>query len=198
MFTCKICNKEFKNISGLSIHLSKSHKIILPKNYYDIWIKQNEDGKCQICHKETQYGVEYNFQREKFKKKYNKICLEKYGVENASQNIDIYNKGLKTRRLIHKYKDTNLTYQGSYELDFLEKNYIKFPDIKRGPSIKYKVNGRNKVYHPDFYIPSQNLIIEIKSSYILTLDENFEAKKEATISSGFNYLMILDKNYSEL
>lgn len=91
-----------------------------------------------------------------------------------------------------------LYYQGSYELDFLEKFYNKFPDIKRGPSIKYVFNGKNKVYHSDFYIPSLNLIIECKNSYGLKkFKEQIHAKERAAIKQNFNYLIIVNKNYTE-
>ena len=143
------------------------------------------------------YGVEYSFQSRNIRNKSKNTMLIKYGVENAAQNIDIYNKGLKTRFLIHKFRDTNLWYQGTYELDFLNKYYDKFDNIQRGPSIKYIFSGKNKVYFPDFYIPLLNLIIEIKSSWTLEIDAEIEEKKKATISNGFNYLMILDKNYNE-
>ena len=63
-------------------------------------------------------------------------------------------------------------------------------------NIKYKVGDKNKVYHSDFYIPSLNLIVEIKSSWTLKLDVDIEEKKKATIANGFEYVMILDKDYS--
>jgi hypothetical protein len=117
-------------------------------------------------------------------------------VENPAQNREIYEKSLKTRRQIHKFKDTNITYQGSYELDFLEKFYDKI-DIENGPSVPYLFEGKNKVYHSDFYIPSKNLIVEIKSDYILTLDKEINEKKEFCLKQDYNYILILNKDYSE-
>ena len=131
------------------------------------------------------YGVEYPQQNKEIQNKTKNTCVKKYGVEYPSQNIEVYNKGLKTRLFIHKYKDTNLTYQGTYELDFLDKFYNKI-DIENGPSIKYNANGKNKVYHSDFYIKSLNLVVEIKSSWTLKLDIDIEEKKKAIISNGFN------------
>jgi len=64
--------------------------------------------------------------------------------------------------------------------------------------IKYTFNGKNKVYHPDFYIPSLNLIVEIKNSYLAEKDkEQIELKKQASINSGFKYIMIINKNYTQ-
>ena len=44
---------------------------------------------------------------------------------------------------------------------------------------------------PDFYIPSKNLIVEIKSSF--TLDkQNMIDKKKAYIEQGYNFKLICD------
>ena len=49
-------------------------------------------------------------------------------------------------------------------------------------------------------IPSLNLIIEIKSKWILKKqgEEIIKAKEKATIASGFNYYAIIEKDYSNL
>jgi hypothetical protein len=141
------------------------------------------------------YGIEAGFLD---KEKSKQTCLIKYGVEYPNQNQEQFNKGFKTRLLIHQYKNTILTYQGTYELDFIEKHYDKYPDIQNGLSFKYIMNGKNKVYHSDFYIQSLNLIVEIKNSYLAKRDkEEIKLKKQSVIDAGYNYLMILNKNYDE-
>lgn len=126
-------------------------------------------------------------------------CLDKYGVEHPMQNINIFEKGQKTKFLRHKFKDTNIWYQGSYELDFLEKYFDKYPDIERGPTIKYKLNGKNKIYFPDFYIPSKNVVVECKNSYLFNKHKDIiQIQEISTIDSGFNFIIIIDKNYSVL
>jgi len=132
----------------------------------------------------------YNDENYRNYEKIKQTCLLRYGVENPQQNIEIHEKTQKSARKLMQF-NSNLWYQGTYELDFLTKYVHIYPEIQRGPSIKYG----NRIYHPDFFIPSLNLIIEIKSTY--TFNENDNKKKEATISNGFNYLMILDKNYTE-
>lgn len=150
--------------------------------------------KCKQTKKEK-YGNEKFTNREKSKQ----TCLEKYGVENPSQNKDILEKQQKAMFKLKKYKDADIWYQCSLELDFLEKYYEKYPCIQRGPSIKYQFEGKNKVYHSDFYIPSLNLIIECKNLWLAKRDkEIIEAKEKATIANGFNYIMIVDKDYSML
>jgi uncharacterized C2H2 Zn-finger protein len=143
------------------------------------------------------YGVEYSLQAEEVREKGKKTCLKKFGVENASQNKDVFNKGLMTRLLRKQYKDTNLHYQASYELDFLEKYYDIIKDLEDGPSIKYKYKEKEKIYFSDFYSPFLNLIIEIKSSWTLKLDESIKEKKKYTLKKGYNYIRIVNKNYDE-
>ncbi len=96
-----------------------------------------------------------------------------------------------------KYKNTDIWYQGSYELDFLERYLDKY-DIQNAKPIKYFHKNKQHVYHPDFYIPLLNLIIECKSTYYYEKNKLIDnAKKKATIANGFNYVMILDKNYND-
>lgn len=53
-------------------------------------------------------------------------------------------------------------------------------------------------YFPDFYIAKFNLIVEIKSSYILSKDPiTVELKASATKAAGHKYIMILDKKYDQ-
>jgi hypothetical protein len=54
METCKICNKEFKNLKSLSTHLTKEHNF-LTKDYYDKFLKKEGDGQCYVCGNETSY-----------------------------------------------------------------------------------------------------------------------------------------------
>jgi hypothetical protein len=86
-----------------------------------------------------------------------------------------------------------LYYQGSYEFDFLV-NYFDIFKIKRGLTFRYD----NSIYYSDFYIESLNLIIEIKSTFYYNLNPDKILRKSSTvIESGYNFILILDKNYKE-
>ena len=68
------------------------------------------------------------------------------------------------------------------------------------PRIEYIINDNDKHYYfPDFFIPKYNLIIEIKSSWILKKQgiDIVARKKDATIKNNFKYLLILDNNFDE-
>lgn len=143
------------------------------------------------------YGIDNYSKTEKFKESCKKTCLEKYGVENSSQDPDIFSKQQKRRYEIKKYLETELYYQGTYEKDFLDNYYNKI-EISKIDSIDYTFNNKNKRYFPDFYIQKYNLIVEIKSSYTYNRhkEQNISKEKEC-ISQGYNFVFIINKNYSE-
>lgn len=126
-----------------------------------------------------------------------KTFYNKHGCDFPSQNPESFEKGQLSGKRIKYFKETGLYYRGTYELDFLNIFYDNFSDMQQGKTIPYKLNGKNHKYHSDFYIPSLNLIIEIKNSYLFKRDKSIiNAKEKATIANGFKYVMILDKNYS--
>jgi len=240
LFVCEECNVTYEAMNNFSRHIGKYHN---KKDYYDKWLKEDGEGICLICKKESRFSNKFNigyknccsaecvkiYNRQMFEKgmmeihgtiipmrikksrdKYEETMMQRYNTiipaknKNISnkilatmnlrygnnapiQNKEIFDKTFKTRILIHLYKDTNLTYQGSYELDFIDKYHDKY-SIQNGPSIIYFFENKKHIYHSDFYISSLNLVIEIKSSYILKIDENVEAKRLAVIAAGFNYI----------
>lgn len=160
---------------------------------------QSEDFKNKS--KETcieKYGHEFYQSSDDYKNKIIQTCTDKYGCENVMQSKKHFDMQSKSSLKTKKYNNTDLTYQGTYELDFIERYYNKVIIEKTNP-IQYKLNENTHYYHPDFYLPDYNLIIEVKSSYTYEydLDKNI-AKKQYSIKSGFNFLFIIDKDYSEL
>lgn len=171
-------------------------------------IKKNWENKSNFEIKEIvesrnktirdRYGVDNYTQTDEFKEKCIETCRIKYGYDSHNQSPIIHIKqqesGLKTKT----HQPSNLKYQGTYELDFLERYYNKVIIEKTSP-IQYQLNENTHYYHPDFYLPKYNLIVEVKSTYTYEydLDKNI-AKKEYSIKSGFNFIFIIDKNYSEL
>jgi hypothetical protein len=59
------------------------------------------------------------------------------------------------------------------------------------PIIKY---GNNKLYFPDFYLPKQNLLIEVKSTYTFEKHkENVFEKCNASIKQGYSIALVILK-----
>ena len=154
---------------------------------------------CDVIQKEIESFKKSKYEFENFNLNFitKKTNLERYGVEYPMQVLEFAEKQQKNSKKVIKYND-NLYYQGSYEKDFLD--YISslgmIEELKRGPSIKYKLNDTNRIYYPDFYLENYNLIIEVKSSYYYDkfLEKNIEKKKKC-IEDGFNFLFIINKNY---
>ena len=69
---------------------------------------------------------------------------------------------------------------------------------KRPPTIWYEIDGTTRRYHPDFWIPSQNIVVEVKSEYTKGLEGSewnnmLRAKRQAVKDSGFKFrLLVLD------
>jgi len=175
----------------------KQRKITCLKKYgITSVLADKEYMKLSILNK---YGVENVSKLDWVKEKMKKTWINNYGVDHPSKDPKIHKKQQLSGFRAKKFKNTNIYYRGSYELDFLEKFNDKI-DIKNAPSISYFMNNKIYNYFPDFYIPSMNLIVEIKSTWILNKQnkEKTKAKELATINNGFNYIMILDKDYSKL
>jgi hypothetical protein len=223
LFCCRQCKNEY----GVSENTKNKIKVSLKKTCLEkygvtsfistvqfkektrkIWIKnygvENPMKSENIQEKVKQtnikkYGATSQFNKKSIlHKDYEKLMIKKYGCISPTQNKLIFEKQQKNSYLLKKFKNTILYYRGSYELDFLENYHNKFSDLINAPSIKYKFNNKDKIYFPDFYIPSLNLIIECKNSYLYKKDNFIILEKEkATIANGFKYFLILDKNYME-
>lgn len=73
MNICKICNKEFKNLNVLSAHLTKKHKNITQKYYYDTYMSTERSHVCKTCGKPTKFqSIGYGY-----KEHCNKVCANK-------------------------------------------------------------------------------------------------------------------------
>lgn len=54
---CELCGADFPSKKALSIHLANYHKLDKPKikDYYDTYLKQDGDGFCKWCGKESSF-----------------------------------------------------------------------------------------------------------------------------------------------
>lgn len=166
-----------KNVSQLKEIMDKSNK-----------------SRSETCMKE--HGVPHYFMVPEVQEKIRNTFMKKYGFPYAIQNQDVFLRNQKSGCRAKKYRD--LYYRGSFELDFLEKYYDKI-EIKQGLSIPYIFEGKSKIYHSDFWIPSLNLVVEIKNSYLNKRHKKkIKTKKAAVLAAGYNFIMIINKNYSKL
>lgn len=147
------------------------------------------------------YGVEHISQKEDYTKKCKETSLKKYGVEYPMQNAEVSEKSSKNS---YKFKQftfpcgNTIQVQG-YEpfiLDILVKEGHTYEEIitKRTevPEIWYNINGINKRYYCDVYIPKTNTIYEVKSTWTNTKDiDKNKLKKQACIDNGYNFQLYI-------
>lgn len=112
------------------------------------------------------------------------------------QNPDILEKALHNGK---KYRSFELPsgkiikiqgYEDKAILELLESYEEKdiITSKKFVPKINYYFEGKNRVYYPDIYIPKENKIYEVKSTYTYKADlEKNEVKREACIAQGFSF-----------
>ena len=122
------------------------------------------------------YGVEYPFQSKIIKERIKQTCLERYGVESTNQLKEVKEKKKQTflekygvenpsfRKeiidKIHNTKKKNHTFNTSkLEEQIYELLKLKFKEVKR------QYNEERYPYRCDFYIPEEDLFIEIQGNF---------------------------------
>jgi hypothetical protein len=217
----KLDGKKFSSRSSLNEYIEQTYHADLDRlnwtagRYYFYRKYGKTEGKCVISGKPTKFNdslnryerfhseVEAKLYREQFKQRMQKT----YGTTHLLNNPDQQKKMLDNRAISLDYKwndGTVLKVTSKYEYDFLDycENVLKLPSstFTEPPIIYYKDNGEQKFYMPDFFIPSINLIVEIKglNNHYQKRDQYKEnLKKEAVIKEGFLFIQINDKNYTE-
>jgi len=202
---CPICKKNKVNYRPNGLGYYKHCSISCSRKD-----KKTQDKCKNTCLKK--YGYEHNLSKgSPMRDKMVRNLIKKYGVTNISQLENVKNKKRKTFQKNHKephplwgntwydIKIGNEEYkvQGyeRYAIYDLIKKYgkenviIRYKDIKSNiGEIIYFYNNKKYRYYPDFYIKSENKIIEVKS--LFTLQNNLEIttlKMESCVNEGLKY-----------
>jgi hypothetical protein len=145
-------------------------------------------------------------EKELIRERYEKTCLERYGVTHLSKDSDFLEKLLKNSFSYKSYRLPSgkiISIQG-YEpkaMDYLLVNYDESDLITKNLDIeslvgKFNYSGddmREHRYYPDIYIKSENRIIEVKSDFTYELDIERNIKKRISVvekNINFNFLII--------
>ena len=173
MFKCKICGKNFTELTCLYSHIEKEHSSMIPKDmcvqqYYYYMKTGKTHGNCVMCKKPTTWNMntgKYNrfCGDPKCKDEYVKIMkgrmVAKYGKTHLLNDPNKQREMLANRSISGTYEWSDgkheSTYTGSYELDFLKTldGFFNWdPEDISMPSphtYTYKYNGEDKFYIPD-------------------------------------------------
>ena len=136
MIKCILCNHESSTYNGLGIHIKMIHHLST-KEYYDLYMKQPEEGICPVDDKDAPFlSLKEGYQkhccakcaqlnlitREKIKA----TNLERYGVEFILQLDDVHEKGTQyawSNDAREKREQTNLKKYGTKNV--YQSNYTK-------------------------------------------------------------------------
>lgn len=162
------------------------------------WMKSSENYEKYKNIINSKYGVDNIFKSKNVQDKFKNTILERYGITDLSHSDEIYKRQQISGFSMKKHENTDLYYRGTYELDFLNYCYSNGIKIEQGKRFEYTMNEKNHYYFSDYYLQNLNTIIEIKSSYYWNkyLDRNI-LKMNSVIRSGYKFLLIIDKNYSD-
>lgn len=128
--------------------------------------------------------------------------INKYGVSNPSQLRSVQVKklesGIQSRE--HILGNRKVLVQGyeGYALTYIVQNNLAKPNQiivsadGNVPVVEYTYNGIKCKYFPDFYIPNQHRLVEVKSTYTLLTDFSKNKQKARTcLKLGYKYNLIL-------
>lgn len=227
MHKCFDCGDKFVDIESVYRHIEREHSSSIPKDftveqYHYMKRTGKTHGRCVICHADTKWNTATNKYhrmcgKQSCKDKNREICNARmmgvHGKITLLNDADHQRKMLANRKIsgTYRWKGAELTYTGSYELEFLRFLTIVMDhpveDIM-APSPNtyyYMYKGEKKFYIPDFYIPSLNLEIEIKDGgdnpnrhhKIQAVDKVKERSKDRvmTTQKDVSYIKIINKNH---
>lgn len=154
---CKICNFESNNFRGFSNHINKIHKIS-SKDYYDKYLKKENEDVCLICKNKTTFlNLSHGYRTycstkcamsdENTKNKIKETCLNKYGYESASQSNDVKNKMKET--CLKLYNNTS-SLQSDTVKEKRVKNYFEKHGVKSPSQSQYVKEKKKLTYLKHF------------------------------------------------
>lgn len=193
---------------GFDHHLkSESGKLKVKKSIQDKYGVDNISKLESVKQKKLiKSKSKSEFERKLINEKYQKTCLERYGVTHLSKDSNFLEELLKNSFSYKSYRLPSgkiVSLQG-YEpkaMDFLLEKYnetdifTKNSEIEKliGKFTYFDDDMKEHRYYPDIYIKSENRIIEVKSdfTYELEITKN-QKKKESVINRNikFNFLVI--------
>lgn len=140
MYTCKICNFELMNVRKLSKHIRDKHKLLSVKEYYDNYLKKDNEGVCVICSNKTVYSDLNNG----YKETCGKSCAAKLRRKELKQNPEKFNNFVKkisdcvkqewkTKDQTNRIKNMTKTIKMKYGSMSVEEKKERFDNLNKLP-----------------------------------------------------------------
>ncbi len=160
---------------------------------YPMQSKEVQENYKQSCMKNL--GVENPMQSKEVQENYRQTCIRNWGTEHPMQSGLFGNSGYKWEDYI--YPSGRVVRVQGYEPKLLDELVLVYEeneiltDRKDMPEFWYYSNdGKKHRYFPDVYIPKENLIYEVKSSWTLEQtkkDNIYDLKKQSVVDEGFDF-----------
>ena len=144
--TCIICGKLSKRLGS---HVVNKHKVT-SQQYYDTYLKKENEGKCIMCGKETPFiSITTGYQLHccakcglddpKTREHFESTMIQKYGVAYASQCDDFVEKSKQTK--LEKYGDENYNNRDKTKETCINRYGVEFPN--QSDEVKEKIRQTN-------------------------------------------------------
>ncbi len=156
-------------------------------------IKEKKQETCL-----NNFGVKYGTQCKEVQEKTKQTNLQKYGAERPAQSQEFQaqnqHKAYKRKEFVMPSGDIR-SVQGSEPFalrDLLGAGYVE-DQIKTTrqdiPRIQYDCNGKQRYYFPDIFLPHENKLIEVKSTWTFKTDwdKKLKYQKDAVEKQGYIY-----------
>ena len=183
MDTCKICDKEFKNLKGLTTHTNSKHNLN-GREYYDKYLKKCCEGQCLVCGMETSYrnaGVGYLVTCSIECRNNNKNIKRDYW-RGRTQSKETITKRIQNTNQIKKEANRKETMLDKYGVD----NPLKLENIKT--LVSKKLTGKKQNRSIDW---QKNIITSKRKNG--TLKHSDETKSKIGDSLNKYYSLNLDR-----
>ena len=144
------------------------------------------------------YGTEFPVQSQEVQDRIRSSMRARYGCDHALQNKNIFNKMVtssfrrkpitlcgKSRRL-QGYEPQAVRYL--VRVLGVDPKDIACGDDPRLPSFRYELGGKIKVYHPDIFLVSKRLVIEVKGAYTYSVSlKRNRIKRNVVLDAGYRF-----------
>lgn len=159
--TCKMCSTKLNRVQ-----YNKGAKYCGLKCY-----KADPDGAALISKVKTELYADKQW-KAKTESKKKSTCMENHGVPYPMQKQELHEKQQHALGVCKDYKGFQIRGFEDKFIDWCEAHGIDITtDLQKSPrSFRYFDPNKNKTrtYHPDFYVASMNVFVEVKSSYTIS------------------------------